>query len=33
MTVLLPLLGDIQKPVLTSPRLGVEYLKTVVDAL
>ena len=30
MTVLLPLLGHIQKPVLTSPRLGVEYLKEVL---
>ncbi len=31
MTVLLPLLGHIKTPVLTSPRLGVEYLKSVVD--
>lgn len=30
MTVLLPLLGHIDKPVLTSPRLGVEYLKEVI---
>ena len=30
MTVLLPLLGHIQKPVLTSPRLGVEYMKEVL---
>lgn len=30
MTVLLPLLGHITKPVLTSPRLGVEYLKEVI---
>ena len=33
MTVLLPLLGHIKVPVLTSPRLGVEYLKTVVDSV
>lgn len=33
MTVLLPLLGHIQVPVLTSPRLGVMYLKEVVDSL
>ncbi len=31
MTVLLPLLGHIQTPVLTSPRLGVEALKAVVE--
>lgn len=31
MTVLLPLLGGIQKPVLTSPRLGVEYVKQILD--
>ena len=30
MTVLLPLLGHIQKPVLTSPRLGVERVKEVL---
>lgn len=30
MTVLLPLLGHIQKPVLTSPRLGVERVKKVL---
>ena len=30
MTVLLPLLGHIQKPVLSSPRLGVEYMKEVI---
>lgn len=30
MTVLLPLLHHIKKPVLTSPRLGVEYLKEVL---
>ena len=30
MTVLLPLLGHIKKPVLSSPRLGVEYLKEVL---
>ncbi|WP_308752584.1 aspartate/glutamate racemase family protein [uncultured Anaerotruncus sp.] len=30
MTVLLPLLGHIQKPVLTSPRLGVESLRAVL---
>lgn len=33
MTVLLPLLGNIKKPVLTSPRLGVEYMKSVLDNL
>ena len=33
MTVLLPLLGHITKPVLTSPRLGVEYMKKVLDNL
>ena len=33
MTVLLPLLGHIKKPVLTSPRLGVEYMKEVLDNL
>ena len=32
MTVLLPLLGHIDKPVLTSPRLGVEYLRKVIGA-
>lgn len=32
MTVLLPLLGHIGKPVLTSPRLGVEYLKQMIGA-
>jgi len=30
MTVLLPLLGHIQKPVLSSPRLGVERVKEVL---
>ena len=30
MTVLLPYLGHISKPVLSSPRLGVEYLKQVI---
>lgn len=30
MTVLLPYLGHIQKPVLTSPRLGIERVKTVL---
>ena len=30
MTVLLPYLGHIEKPVLSSPRLGVEYLKQVI---
>lgn len=30
MTVLLPYLGHIQKPVLTSPRLGIEHVKTVL---
>lgn len=30
MTVLLPLLGHIEKPVLTSPRLGVERVKEVL---
>ena len=30
MTVLLPLLGHIKKPVLTSPRLGVERVKEVL---
>lgn len=30
MTVLLPLLGHIQKPVLTSPRLGIERMKVVL---
>lgn len=30
MTVLLPLLGHIKKPVLTSPRLGVERLKEIL---
>lgn len=30
MTVLLPLLGDIKKPVLTSPRLGVEKARKVL---
>ncbi len=33
MTVLLPLLKDIKKPVLTSPRLGIEYVKQVLDSL
>ena len=33
MTVLLPLLKDLDKPVLTSPRLGVEYMKEVLDQL
>ncbi len=33
MTVLLPLLKDIKKPVLTSPRLGIEYVKEVLDSL
>lgn len=32
MTVLLPLLTHIQKPVLSSPRLGVEALKRVVES-
>ena len=31
MTVLLPLLGHIQKPVLTSPRLGIERIKDVLS--
>ena len=31
MTVMLPLLGHITTPVLTSPRLGVEHLKSVVE--
>lgn len=31
MTVLLPLLGHIQKPVLTSPRLAIEYVKEVLE--
>lgn len=30
MTVLLPLLGHIQKPVLTSPRLGIQRMKQVL---
>lgn len=30
MTVLLPPLGHIQKPVLTSPRLGIERVRTVL---
>lgn len=30
MTVLLPLLGHIQKPVLTSPRRGIERVRTVL---
>lgn len=30
MTVLLPLLGHIQKPVLTSPRLGIERMRDVL---
>jgi len=30
MTVLLPLLGHIKKPVLTSPRLGVERVKEIL---
>lgn len=30
MTVLLPLLGHIQKPVLTSPRLGIQRMKEVL---
>ncbi len=30
MTVLLPLLGHIEKPVLSSPRLGIEYVKEVL---
>ena len=33
MTALAPMLGDIEKPVLLSPRMGIEYLKEVVDAL
>ena len=33
MTVLLPLLGHIKKPVLSSPRLGIEYLKEVLEGL
>ena len=32
MTVLLPLLGHIDKPIYTSPRVGVEYLKQVIDS-
>lgn len=31
MTALLPELASVQVPVLTAPRLGVEYLKTVLD--
>ena len=31
MTVLVPLLGHIKKPVLTSPRLGIEYVKEVLN--
>jgi len=31
MVVMLPLIKHIKTPVLTSPRLGVEYLKTIVD--
>ena len=33
MTVLLPLLKDIEKPVLSSPRLGVCYVKEVLDSI
>lgn len=33
MTVLLPLLKDVKVPVLSSPRLGVEYMKEVLDGL
>ena len=33
MTVLLPLLKDIEKPVLSSPRLGVEYVREVLESL
>ena len=31
MVVMLPLIKHIKTPVLTSPRLGVEYIKTIVD--
>ena len=30
MTVLLPELADVKKPVLTSPRLGIEYVREVL---
>ncbi|WP_343207861.1 aspartate/glutamate racemase family protein [Anaerolentibacter hominis] len=33
MVVLLPLLAHIDKPVLSSPRIGIEYLKSVIDGL
>ena len=33
MTVLLPLLGHIKVPVLSSPRLGIEYMKEVLDKI
>lgn len=33
MTVLLPLLTHIEKPVLSSPRLGVEYVKELLDRM
>ena len=32
MTVLLPLVKDMEKPVLTSPRLAIEYVKELLDA-
>lgn len=32
MTVLLPYLTHIEKPVFSSPRLGIEYLKSVIDS-
>ena len=31
MTVLVPELADVQKPVLTSPRLGIEYVREVLE--
>lgn len=31
MTVMLPLLGGIEKPVLTSPRLGVQRLQELLE--
>ena len=33
MTVLLPLLSGIEKPVLSSPRLGVEYVKEMLEKM
>ena len=30
MTVLVPELADVKKPVLTSPRLGIEYVREVL---